>query len=151
MARILLKVGKGTCKEPLLKGKAQYSWPPRDNKKRDQLAMHQWLVSYLKWGKVPAGNPFWRGKLSTVDLLVITKRETCLKCNNGLYLTRSGERCEQGTLTEGKAQYSWPPCANTNTDHLAIHQWPISYSKWGKVPAGNPYWRGRLTTLDLLD
>jgi hypothetical protein len=105
------------------------------NKMTDHLAMHQCPVSYSKWGKVPAGNPHWR--------------QSIWQYTNVPYLTQSGEGTCRQPLLKAEAQYSWPPCTNEKREHLAIHQWPISYSKWGKVPARNSCWRGRLSTVNL--
>jgi hypothetical protein len=84
-------------------------------------------------GTTYPGKPFWRERLSTVDLL---------QWNN---LTREA-------LLKGKAGYIWPPSMQQLIKgSISEGEGSVQLTSFnGETPSGKPFWRERLSTVDLL-
>ncbi len=88
----------------------------------------------------------WRGRISTVYLLVLT---SCFSYRNNYFQALLGVVwANSGSLLKEKDQYRWPPC----TDQAAFHTEKIISKLCSELyrQTGNPHWRERISTLDLL-
>ncbi len=69
-------------REPLLKGKPKYHWPPCTNK-------YRWAAFDIANIIYKTRNPNWRGKLSTIDLLVLTSTDEPILILQTLFTKRA--------------------------------------------------------------
>jgi hypothetical protein len=166
-----------TSNEVLLKGKAQYGWPPSSQSREVLLngnAQYIWppcsklgglneregLVHLNSLFK--AGRPYRTGRLSTVDLLVLkamrsywtgrlsiwpscSKQEGPSEWEGSVWLISLVSN--QGGLNEGKGYGTFELLVQSTE---VLLNWNVHYSWPHFFDTRMSYWRGSLSTIDLL-